>query len=138
MSSTTTRLLAIAAGGAAGALLRYAVAGWVETSRLAYGRPAGVSFPWGTVAVNLSGCLLIGLFAGLFHRRLLEHPDLRAFVFIGVLGAYTTFSTFALETLTLLEEGSPGLAFANGFGSPALGVLGVWLGSLLAHLGSSS
>ena len=134
MPTTTTRVLAIAGGGALGALLRYGVATWIQTSRIAYGRPAGASFPWGTVGVNLSGCLLIGLLAGLFQRRLLDHPDLRAFVFIGVLGAYTTFSTFALETLTLLEEGSLGLAFVNGLGSPALGVVGVWLGSLLARL----
>lgn len=125
--------LAIAAGGAMGAVLRYGVGGWVQDTRLAEpGRWFGAALPWGTLVVNLSGCLLIGLLAGLMQRRLLVHPDLRALVLIGLLGGYTTFSTFALETLRLVQEGSLGAALANGLGSPLLGLVGVWLGDMLA------
>lgn len=133
MSTTASRLAAIALGGALGALLRYGVTILVH-GRLASGRLFGASFPWGTVAVNLSGCLAIGVVAGLFQRRLFESPQLGAFLLIGVLGSYTTFSTFAFETLGLFRQGSPGLALLNGLGSPMLGLLGVWLGDSLSRL----
>lgn len=128
------RILAIALGSALGAVLRFQVSGWIERSRLlASGRFFGGVFPWGTLLVNLSGCLLIGLLAGVLHQRLLVPPDVRAFVLVGCLGGYTTFSTFGLETFRLLESGSWELALANGLGSPILGVVGVWLGATLVR-----
>ena len=104
--SHMTQTLAIAAGGAIGALLRY----WTSTavhSRL------GSGFPYGTLAVNVTGSLLMGFLYIWLIDRLAVGPALRAFLLIGMLGAFTTFSTFSMETLNLLESGQPGKALAN-------------------------
>ena len=101
-----THALAIAAGGAIGALLRY----WTSTavhSRL------GAGFPYGTLTVNVAGSLLMGFLYIWLIDRLAVGPGLRAFLLIGILGAFTTFSTFSMETLNLLESGQPGKALAN-------------------------
>lgn len=124
--------LAIASGGAAGAVLRYQVAGWVQAWALRT-RPDW-QFPWGTFAVNLSGCLLLGLLAGLFADRLTVHPDVRSLLLIGLLGSYTTFSTFSLEALYLLQAQRFTAAAIYGLGSPLLGLLGAWCGQRLASL----
>jgi CrcB protein len=100
------QLLAIAAGGAAGAVLRY----W--TSQAVYGR-LGTSFPWGTLTVNVAGSLLMGFLYIWLIERMASGPALRAFLTIGLLGAFTTFSTFSVETLNLLESGQAGRALAN-------------------------
>ncbi|MCB1035185.1 MAG: fluoride efflux transporter CrcB [Acidobacteria bacterium] len=127
------RTLSIALGGALGALARFALSGWINSfSYMDSGRPGAV-FPWGTLAVNLAGCLGIGLLAGIFHRRVVA-PELRALLLIGFLGGFTTFSTFALESLELVRGGSTGLALANALGSPLLGLAGVWLGDALSRL----
>ena len=97
-----TQLLAVAAGGALGALARWGVSLWVQ------GR-SGLGFPWGTVAVNLAGCLAIGVVYGLFQGVELP-PALRLFVTLGFLGAFTTFSTFGYESVNLLQQGHPGRA----------------------------
>ena len=123
--------LAAAAGGAVGAYLRWALGGWLQ--RAAWASPANQYFPVGTLAVNLSGCFAIGLLAALVHERLLLAPPARTFLLVGVLGGYTTFSTFALETLTLIEEGSFALATLNALGSVVFGLLGVAAGALLAR-----
>lgn len=122
------QLFAVAAGGALGATARYLVAGWVQQSRF-----ASPAFPLGTLVVNLSGCLAVGLLAGVLHERFVVAPATRAFLLVGLLGGYTTFSTFAFETATLLEEGSWGLAVTNGLGSPVAGLGGVLVGGLLAR-----
>lgn len=113
-------LLYIAIGGAAGALARYGLGGWIQ------GR-AGFGFPWGTLVVNVLGCLLIG-----FSLRYLEAvrltPEVRAFVGVGLLGAFTTFSTFGYETVALLEEGAWARAAAYSVGSVILGIAAVYLG----------
>ncbi|MCZ7651940.1 MAG: CrcB family protein [Thermoanaerobaculia bacterium] len=99
------------------------------------GRPAPrglAGLPLGTLAVNLSGCLAIGLLAGLFEQRLAS-PGLRLFLLVGVLGGFTTFSTFGLETQRLLEEGSLALAAANAGLSLGGGLLGVLLGLALGR-----
>ena len=98
------KMLMILLGGAAGAGLRYGVSG------LAY-RIGDGAFPWGTVAVNLIGSFVIGLLYEPFQRSMVPE-EFRAFVFIGLLGAFTTFSTYSLETLNLLREGETKLAVA--------------------------
>lgn len=100
------QLLAIAAGGAVGAVLRY----W--TSLTVHGR-FGTAFPWGTLTVNVAGSLLMGFLYIWLIERMAAGPALRAFLTIGLLGAFTTFSTFYIETLNLLESGQAGRALAN-------------------------
>jgi CrcB protein len=114
-------LLVIGVGGFVGAIARYAVNGWVST--LVRG-----SFPWGTLVVNVSGSLLIGLLFASMTERALIPAELRAPLMIGFVGAYTTFSTLALESWRLLEDGAwlPGLA--NLGGSVVLGVAAVVVG----------
>ena len=101
-----TQILAIASGGAIGALLRY----W--TSIAVHGR-LGMAFPYGTLAVNVLGSLLMGFLYIWLIDRMAAGPALRAFLLVGVLGAFTTFSIFSMETLNLLEAGHPGKALAN-------------------------
>lgn len=129
------RILAIAFGGAIGAVARYLLSGWVQRSPLLlrWGM-LGPAFPWGTFVVNLTGCLLMGLLAGLFQERMVVSPELRSFVLIGILGGYTTFSAFALETLRLVQEGSFPLAAMNGLAGPALCLVGVWAGDALSRV----
>ncbi len=101
-----TQVLAIAAGGAIGALLRY----WVSTA--VQNRTTSV-FPYGTLTVNVIGSLLIGFLYIWLIERLAVGPAVRAFMLIGVLGAFTTFSTFSIETLNLMESGHLGKALVN-------------------------
>jgi CrcB protein len=93
--------LYVALGGSLGAVLRYALAGWVQ-------QLAGGLFPWGTLFVNVVGSFLIGWFYETALRTLVA-PELRLFFAVGVLGAFTTFSTFSYEILGLLREGAFGL-----------------------------
>ena len=120
------RILLIAAGGAVGAVLRYGVTGVVQ-------RAAGGSFPLGTLVANVSGCLCIGLLAGLFAGPYLVREEYRSFVLIGVLGAFTTFSTFGLETFNLVNEREYALAALNVLLSNVLGLAAVWLGYRLSE-----
>lgn len=110
-------------GGALGAGARYAVQ--LGTMRL-----FGVTFPWGTLAVNLAGGLLMGLLAGAITRQYLDE-SVRLFAGVGVLGGFTTFSAFGLESWRLFETGSPGAAFAyvaaSVAGAIAMTGLGLWL-----------
>jgi fluoride exporter len=101
-----TQVLAIAAGGAIGALLRY----WTS---LAVHSRLGTGFPYGTLAVNVLGSLLMGFLYIWLIERLAAGPALRAFLLIGVLGAFTTFSAFSMETLNLIEGGQAGKALLN-------------------------
>ena len=98
--------ITIAMGGAVGALMRF----WVSTAL--YDR-FGRGFPWGTLGVNVIGSFLMGLLAILLVERLVSGPEIRAFLLIGFLGAFTTFSTFSLETFNLLEQGDTLTALAN-------------------------
>jgi CrcB protein len=98
-------LLAVAAGGAAGAVARFSLSYWVS-QRL------GAGFPWGTLAVNLIGSYLLGLAVGVGEAASIP-PALRAVLMIGFLGAFTTFSTFSVETLGLLREGESLRALLN-------------------------
>ena len=120
------KLAAIAIGGAAGSVLRYGVSQGIHTL-------VGRGFPWGTLVVNSLGSLLIGfLFVYLVERSAVSEV-LRAALFIGLLGGFTTFSTFSLETLVLIEEASYFKAVVNIFISVVLCLGGAWLGMTLAR-----
>ena len=101
-----TQMMAIAAGGALGALLRY----WTS---LAVHSRLGSGFPYGTLMVNVLGSLLMGFLYIWLIERIAAGATLRAFLLIGVLGAFTTFSTFSMETLNLVEGGQLGKALLN-------------------------
>jgi CrcB protein len=121
-----SQVLAIAAGGAIGSLLRFWLSTWVHTF-------ADRSFPYGTLAVNVLGCLLMGFLFVLFIDRLSDNPVLRAGILIGVLGGFTTFSTFSIETFNLIEQGAWVRAAANMSGSLVLCVGATWIGVLLGR-----
>lgn len=92
------------------------------------------TFPYANLIINVSGSLIIGLLAGLFEQRVLVSPALRVALLTGVLGGYTTFSSFAFETYTLLRDGEIGLALLNSAGSVALGLAAVWVGMRIAQI----
>ena len=118
--------LAVAAGGAIGATLRFAVA------QLALNR-WGSNFPWGTLAVNLVGSLLIGLCWQLFEKWQIS-PNQRVLLFVGIFGGFTTFSSYALESLRLLQEGRLQVGLIYMVGSNLGGLTAVFLGYLLGRL----
>jgi fluoride exporter len=115
------KLLLIAVFGGVGSLLRYLVTGWCQ--KLANG-----SFPLGTLCVNVVGCLLIGLLGALFFGPYLIREEYRLALMVGLLGGFTTFSSFAFETLTLASGGELGLALGNIVLSNVLGLLAAWAG----------
>lgn len=117
----------IAIGGASGALARFVLDTWVSD------RVAGV-FPWGTLVVNVSGSFALGLLYALTVERGVLPPEARAALMIGFLGAYTTFSTFMLESLRLLEEGAHVAALVNVAGSVAMGFGAVVVGMAIGRI----
>ena len=120
------QILAIAGGGALGALGRF----WMSTGVY---RLLGRDFPWGTLAVNTLGSFLMGLLFVLFVERLAVGTEVRAAVLVGFLGAFTTFSTFSVETLALIEDGYLGRAFLNMLASVLVCLLACWVGILLGR-----
>lgn len=113
--------VAIAAGGAMGALFRY----WVS---IGVHKLAGTEFPYGTLTVNVAGSLLMGALYVLFIERMDVDPLWRGALLIGLLGAFTTFSTFSMETLNLVENGEPLRALANVAASVTLCIIACWIG----------
>lgn len=123
-----SRIILVGFGGFVGAVLRYVVSDWVQK----WSREG--SFPYGTLAVNLLGCLVIGLLSQLVEDRGVFSGETRLFVFIGVLGAFTTFSSLSNETVNLLRDSQDFFVFAN-LAANLVGGLGmVWLGRVLAGL----
>jgi CrcB protein len=119
-------LVMIAIGGAAGAVTRYLVDGWVLDR-------TGAGFPWGTLAINVSGSFVIGILAALTIDRAVLPAEIRGPVMIGFVGAYTTFSTLMLESWRLVESGQDVAALANLAGSVVLGVVAVAAGLILGR-----
>ena len=114
-------------GGFIGSSLRYAVGGYVQQiSRSA-------DFPYGTLAVNLSGCFIIGFLSQLAESRGVFTAESRTFVFIGILGGFTTFSAFGNETMNLWRDGQNTLAMANIAAHVVLGLGAVWISRALAY-----
>ncbi|MBF0357405.1 MAG: fluoride efflux transporter CrcB [Magnetococcales bacterium] len=120
-------ILYVAAGGSIGAVLRYLVSGWVH-------QLMGHGFPWGTLVVNVVGSLLMGLGYFLLTERFMVSPELRMAILVGCLGAVTTFSTFSIETMNLIESGTNLLALLNILVSVVLCLSSVWLGMWLARM----
>ena len=118
----------ITLGSAVGGVARY----WASNLVTLW---LGEAFPWGTLLVNISGSFVIGLFATLSgpDGRMITTPDARQFVMVGVCGGYTTFSSFSLQTLTLMQAGDSGRAALNVIGSVALCLAAVWLGHVAAQ-----
>ena len=120
-----TKFILLAAGGAIGTLLRYSLSG------LTYNFINGI-FPWGTLVVNLAGSLAIGLLWGFFEMENMS-PGLRNFIFAGVLGGFTTFSTFSLESFNLLRDGEIRLAISNIVVSNIVGIALVFAGFFISR-----
>jgi CrcB protein len=118
--ATMRNIAYVILGATIGASGRYLLAGWVS-------RGIATPFPWGTLCVNLLGCLVIGIAWGLGERALWA-PSFRTFLFVGILGTFTTFSSFGLETMHLLHDGEYGRVVGYVFGSNAGGLALVWLG----------
>lgn len=121
-------VIAIAAGGAVGALGRHFIAGQVM-------QLMGGAFPWGILFCNVAGSFVMGALVELMTLKWSVGPDLRAFMTVGVLGAFTTFSTFSLDTVLLLQRGATLAAAGYVIASVALSVLGLMAGlQLFRHL----
>ena len=120
------KYLLIFLGGGAGAALRY----WMQG--VVYGR-TGTDFPYGTLAVNVLGCLVIGFLMISLEERFLAVPSLRLFLTIGVLGGFTTFSSFSYETLALARDGETARALANVGLSVISCLTATWMGMRLGQ-----
>ena len=126
MKAALINAAVVGSGGFLGALARYGLSGLVH-------RQAPLTtFPYGTLLVNLLGCLLIGVVAGYAESRQLFGPEVRAFILIGVLGGFTTFSTFGYETLAMIRDDELLRAAANVGAHVIVGLALVWLGYAVA------
>jgi CrcB protein len=121
-------ILLVGIGGALGSITRFLVSGWVQAAS------RNANFPYGTLAVNVTGCFTIGFLAQLSESHGLFTSEARAFVFIGILGGFTTFSSFGNETINLLHGGEMLGALANVGANVITGLFAVWLGRTVAYL----
>lgn len=121
------KIILVGVGGFAGSVLRYLVSGYVQHAA------KNVGFPYGTLAVNLAGCLFIGFLSQLAESRSLFTAESRLLIFTGFLGGFTTFSTFGNETMNLLRDGENVPALFNLGAHAVFGLASVWLGRILAH-----
>ena len=120
-------VLLVALGGSIGAVARYGLAGLVQRFTTPY-------FPFGTFVVNVSGCFVFGILAGVAEHRFALGPEARAFLLIGILGGFTTFSSFTYETFQLLRDAEIMRASLNAGGQLVVGLIALWLGFVLARL----
>jgi CrcB protein len=120
-------VLLVALGGAFGSVLRYLLGTWTQSFS------KSIDFPYGTLTVNLIGCFVIGFLAQLAESRGVFTSESRAFVFVGILGGFTTFSSFGNDTINLLRDGETWNALANVGANVIFGLTLVWLGRSLAH-----
>jgi CrcB protein len=127
-----TQYLVIGLGGALGSMLRFGLGSWIDSGAA----KGNVIFPWGTIVVNITGCLVIGFIAAISagEGRIILSSLTRQFIMIGILGGYTTFSSFSLQTLLLAQDGQWWGATANVVLSVVLCLVGVWLGATLAGM----
>jgi len=126
MFPSPSLILAVAAGGAVGSVIRFVALGWI-------GRLLGAGFPFGTLLVNASGCFVMGVAAESATLFWSPSPELRAFVFVGVLGGYTTFSSFALDVGTLSGRGETSPAMTYVLASVILTLAGFYMGMRLVR-----
>lgn len=128
MKTTLLNIFWVGIGGFAGSVARYLVSEWAQNLN------KELLFPLGTSIANILGCLFIGLLAGIFQLKGWANPELRLFVFVGILGGFTTFSTFANESFFLIEKGEILLALFNVVGQVTIGLLAVWGGYSISRL----
>jgi len=121
------KLIGLAVAGACGALARYGLAGLFQ-------RGPHMSFPWGTLTVNVLGCFLFGLIWTLAQQRLIISPDLRTAILVGFLGSFTTFSSLIFETDQMLEHAEWLMAGLNLAGALGLGLAAYLLGAFLGRV----
>src|SRR4051812_40567450 len=114
-------ILLVGLGGFVGSVLRYKTGGWVLHHTIDW------KFPLSTFLVNVTGCLMAGLLYGLAEKHGALDARARLFIFTGVLGGFTTFSAFGLETITLLEQGYAGMALSYAGASVVVGLSALWL-----------
>ena len=119
-------LLAIALGGAIGSVARYLLSSFVL-------RVSGTLFPLGTFVVNILGCLVFGAIAGASSQRIQVAPALRLFLLTGILGGFTTFSSYAFESFTLMRDGQMLWAAINVAGQVIAGLIGMWAGYVATY-----
>ena len=119
------KLLWIAVGGVIGTLCRYGFSSWIDER-------SHSSFPYGTLAVNLSGCFVAGLLFPIFERAAIP-VEMRLAVFTGFLGGFTTFSAYGLQTIMLVNGGMPSMAAVNVVASNLAGLAIVWVGSAVGR-----
>lgn len=124
--NTMLNVLLVGVGGFLGSVFRYLLNNFI------YSLLSFPLFPYGTMVVNLIGCLIIGFLAGFSEYREAFTPELRLFLFIGVLGGFTTFSSFGYDTFGLLRGGQWFLAFMNVFIQVVVGLVAVWFGFLIS------
>ncbi len=115
-------------GGFIGSVMRYLASGYVQQAT------KSVGFPYGTLAVNLVGCFVIGFLAQLAEGRGVFTSEARAFVFVGILGGFTTFSSFGNETLNLARDSQMMGALANVSANVVIGLFAVWLGRTVSYM----
>jgi len=124
---TLLSVIFVAIGGALGSVSRYLLAVWTQSAS------KSLDFPYGTLTVNLIGCFVIGFLAQLAETRGVFTSEARAFVFIGILGGFTTFSSFGNDTLNLFRDGEMFNAFVNIGANVVFGLALVWLGRTVAY-----
>ena len=123
-----TNILLVGFGGFIGSVMRYLASGYVQQAT------KSVGFPYGTLAVNVIGCFIIGFLAQLAESRGVFTSESRLFVFTGILGGFTTFSSFGNETINLVRDSQMMNAFANVGANLVIGLFAVWLGRTVSYM----